>query len=142
MKYQVNYNQEYQIIEIKIEGDFWPEQIGMMSPDISEIAERERCARLLYDFQDAILSFSTLDIYKIPKRLEKITQDTNVRVTTIKRAFLFAEGKDDSKFFETVALNSMHNVKCFKDREEAHQWLTSTDFIPVALPETVIRQSN
>ena len=86
------------------------------------ILEDTDCHRLLSDSTHAQLQVTTMDILQFPKMAE-----ASPLTTTLKRAALAPDGTSGYEMYETFSKIQGHDVRAFKDRSEALEWLLSDE---------------
>ncbi|MFA7094598.1 MAG: hypothetical protein WC116_08875 [Thermovirgaceae bacterium] len=116
--YELEYDEEKKIITGRITGELNRAVAAAMASRLAELSLRHGCFRLLNDLREADLIPSVLDIYMIPREVEKAGI-----LKTFKRALLVRPPLDDFRFLETVSFNEGHRLRVFRDPEEALQWL-------------------
>lgn len=124
-KFQLSYNEKNGVIESRIHSSFDNTLMDNMAPELAKMAKETNAKALLLDFSKSDISFSTLEIYKIPKKLSEIFLENSLDIRFIKRAILISKEDKDYKFLEIVSLNSGQNFRLFYDEKEAINWLTS-----------------
>ena len=86
------------------------------------VLEDTGCQRLLSDSANAQLQVTTMDIMQFPKMAE-----ASPLTTALKRAALAPDGTSGYEMYETFSKIQGHDVRVFKDRSEALEWLLSDD---------------
>jgi len=118
MKYELKYDEEKDLITGQIHGEFDSSVVSKMGSDLGEMIRKHNCFRLLNDLRDATITPETLDIYAMPRAVEKTGEAVRCR-----RAILVNPPLEDFDFLETVSVNMGHQFKIFTDAEVALEWL-------------------
>lgn len=121
--FQISFNKEYGVIESRIHSSFNSSLLNNMAPELAKMTKETNAKALLLDFSKSKISFSTLEIYKIPEKLYRIFLDHNLDLRLMKRAILISKRNEDFTFLETVSKNSGQNFRLFYDEKEAMKWL-------------------
>ena len=80
--------------------------------------------RIFTDYREAHFDLSTLQLFHLPEKHDKLLKSFGFNVHRIKRAILYdPKDRDLATFFETVAVNRGHMVKVFTNEEDARAWL-------------------
>lgn len=124
MPFTIAYNKEESIIEVKITGKLDHEILKDFSAELTMVVKENNCYRMITDYREALLDFSTLDIFKMPQFLSDVATTSGLELYKLKRALVTSEHWKDFSFYETVSVNRGYNTKVFKDVDEARQWLT------------------
>jgi uncharacterized protein (UPF0264 family) len=120
MSYTIQYDMKNKYVNVSIEGEFNLEQAREFAEKIVQEIKRHDCNKILNDVRNIDLRLSTLDIYSLPKIAIEAGLDRFCR-----RALIASSEFNDIAFFETVSQNQAHNVKIFRSREDALEWLLS-----------------
>jgi len=123
MAHTVLYNAELQIIEIKIEGEYRPEEGKEVICEVLRMIQVHQCTRTLADMREAKVKFSLQDLFRIPNLLRDMS--SNMNIPPYKRAIVIKKQTSEMRFFENVMANRGQYVKIFFDMEEAQAWLLS-----------------
>ena len=126
MAHTTTYNSEAQVIETKAQGNLTLDEAREIISDIVQAARQSGCLLCLSDYREAEISFSTVEIYDVPKILADIVASQGFQASDFKRAIIVKKDLKNFQFFETVTLNRMQNVKLFQDIDEARGWLFKT----------------
>ncbi len=118
MPLDIHYEQEHDCIVVKMTGGLTADLLTEYGKEISLVASKHNCKRLLNDFREVKLNLSAMEIFDAPKILEATGIDS-----TWKRATVVSGNLEDFHFFETVSINRGYNVKIFIDMKEAIDWL-------------------
>ncbi len=118
MKYDLKYDEERDLIMGQVHGEFDSSVVSKMVSDLGEMIRKYNCFRLLNDLRDATITPETLDIYAMPRAVEKTGEAVQCR-----RAILVNPPLEDFDFLETVSVNMGHQFKIFTDRDAALEWL-------------------
>ena len=78
---------------------------------------------MLYDVINVSLGVGIFDAYYYPRDIETLYEDPKHRYG--KAAIVYKADKEFWEFFETTARNAGVNVKLFRKREEAIEWLSA-----------------
>ena len=123
MPYSVEYDPQFDIINIKAEGPVTVTMVLDMANDAARIAKEQGCFRILSDFREASIQLSMLETFNLPKMLAEVMSTSGLPVQKFRRALLPPAQWPLSLFFETVSKNRVQNVTLFRDIETARQWL-------------------
>lgn len=118
MKYQLSYDKQRDLINGKIEGEIDPDLVEKMASELAALVISTGCHKLLNDLRGAKITHSTLDIYQMPRIV-----DRHGVLKKCKRALLVSESSEDFEFLETVSLNVGQQVRVFKEPQAAIDWL-------------------
>jgi len=118
MKYELSYDRERDLIIGRIEGNIDPAIVKAMASEFAELVSSSGCSKLLNDLRNAAITHSALDIYSMPRIVDKLGLPIACR-----RALLVSDASKDFQFLETVSLNVGQQVRIFKDPESAIKWL-------------------
>jgi len=122
MKYELSYDQERDLIIGRVEGNIDPAIVKAMASEFAELVSSSGCNKLLNDLRKAGITHSAIDIYSMPRIVDKLGLPIACR-----RALLVSDASKDFQFLETVSLNVGHQVRIFKDPELAIKWLEMYD---------------
>lgn len=81
------------------------------------LAAERRCD-VLYDITAAQLSHTFMDLYEMPRFVNKLGHTHHPRV-----AVAVGQIDDNHRFYETTATNAGHTVRVFATLDEARAWL-------------------
>jgi hypothetical protein len=127
MKHSLSYDPADQLIVGKFEGTVTSHDVKDYINALYALVQEKGCFLIMNDFREAELNLSTLDIYFVPKLIEELFSRADIDVETyrkkVRSALLVINDTGDYHFFETVANNRLHNVRMFKDQQEAREWL-------------------
>jgi hypothetical protein len=118
------FNLDTQIIEIKFQWIVTMQELRESFPEIIKIAIEKGSFLVLIDFLDAIVSFSTMDIYELPSIQLNLADQLRINAYKFKRALVAPKGSEAFSFLETVFLNRGHVIKLFHHVDEARNWLS------------------
>jgi len=90
---ELEYDEEKKIIRGRITGELNRAVAAAMALQLAELSHRHGCSRLLNDLREADLIPSVLDIYMIPREVEKAGI-----LKTFKRALVVRPPLDDFRF--------------------------------------------
>ena len=123
MAHTMTYNADLQIIELTVQGNVaWAEALEMMS-ESAQLIQKSNCFRVLSDYSEATVQFSTVEIYRLPQVLSDTLALSGISVHQVKRALVVARDLQDFQFFDTVSNNRVQKTKIFRDLTEAKNWL-------------------
>jgi len=120
MNWQINYDENEQIIFIKTIGVLDISSANLMRTEGFNLIKQHNCLRCLVDHSEiAEDALSTLDIYNLPKRYKELDIPRRLKMA------LVIPGKfmTNLKFYETVCRNNGYLVSIFFNRESALEWL-------------------
>ncbi len=123
MSHTIMYNSEERIIEIKIQGDLFLNEVKEIITEVAQTTKAQNCFLSLHARREATVKLSMLEIYGLPKILTDIYASFELSVYKANRALVAGNGLKDYSFFENVALNRALHIKYFLDMDEARQWL-------------------
>lgn len=86
-----------------------------------EEARQHSSQKFLIDDREATLALDTLQLYELPKALERIGLSKCAKVAVVYT--ITSPSAHDFQFFETVAVNQGFDVKLFTSIESALRWL-------------------
>jgi hypothetical protein len=78
--------------------------------------------RLLIDHRDAIIKFTTMEIFNLPQSYRQSELSQRFRV-----ALVFKQIGSDEQFYETVCVNRGYRFSVFMDYDKAMNWLMKPD---------------
>ena len=123
MAHTMTYNADLQIIELTVQGNVtWAEALEMMS-ESAQLIQKWNCFRVLSNYTEATVQFSTNEIYRLPQILADTLASSGISVHRVKRALVVARDLQDFRFFDTVSNNRVQPTKIFLDLTEAKNWL-------------------
>ncbi len=118
MNYELKYDEERNLIMGQVHGEFDSRVVAKMVSDLGAMIREHDCYRLLNDLRDAKITPETLDIYGMPRVIEKTREAVRCR-----RAILVTPPLEDFLFLETASVNMGQQIKIFTDEEAAIEWL-------------------
>ena len=124
MSHTVAYDPEHSIIRLTVQGEITTGVAKEAVADVVNLAKERNCFRILSDFREATLRISTLEIFKLPDLITDVAAASGLDANRFRRAGVVAGDFEDFSFFETVSLNKQHELKYFRDVDEALSWLT------------------
>jgi hypothetical protein len=124
MPHTINYNLETHTVEITIHGTIIFNELKEIFSESSQVAKEKSTVLFLSDFREAVIRFSTLELYELPKVLSRVVTPMGINAHRLKRAIVIGTNFKDFLFSETVTLNSGQNARFFLDIDEAKQWLS------------------
>ena len=124
MKYEVQINNEKEIISCNLEGDLDIEESISLSKSLREKAT-ELGFNVFYDAQKLCKPTNIMSVYDFSTQLSSILDIPAHR--NIKVAFLYKPGYFDDywEFYENVAVNRGLLIKVFVKKDEAMKWLAN-----------------
>jgi len=123
MTIQITFNEQDQIIEVKVRELFDWSVIETVVPQVSVFVNEKNCHRILLDFRSAHISLSTIQIYMTPEKLSDEFKKFGVEILLLRRALLLKQNDSDYQFLETVVLNKSQILRIFFDETAAREWL-------------------
>ncbi len=120
MSHQLVYSRDKDLIELTVEGTFTMERLKRIAPEVAKLSEESGCQRILNDMSTATIDISLGEVYASPQEMD----NSGIRRTT-RRALVVPSDFYQAGFLETVTRNRGHNLKVFRDRESALEWLQS-----------------
>ena len=119
MKWEINFNENEDIIVVKANGVMDVESEKNLRNEVRESMEKNRCKLLLLDLNEVEIGLSTFEIYDLPrKRMEQGP------LLNTKMAILYPESQSrDFDFYETVSRNAGYDVMLFSEYDAAIKWL-------------------
>jgi len=125
MKYELKYDEERDLIMGQVHGEFDSSVVVKMVSDLGAMIQEHDCYRLLNNLRDAKITPETLDIYAMPRVVEKTRE-----VVRCRRAILVNPPLEDFLFLETASVNMGHQFKIFTDSDAAIKWLLGSGAAP------------
>ena len=119
MKYEVKYDQNFDCIMARIEGEIIKDELKNMAADIFKLSKKHNCKRMLNDLRNAKLTLlSTADLYEVPRLLSEwgLTSDFE-RVIFVNKDLM------DYRFYETASKNIGQNLRVFTNEDDVNKWL-------------------
>ncbi len=136
MSYTVFYNSTDGMIEMNAEQFVDMRQFKEIAAEIIQMIKREKCLRVLSDFQNAKFNLSIMEVYDVPQIVAGIGAETGVNAEDIRQAIVISErDREIFSFLETVSYNRNQTVRIFFNRAEARAWLLNIKTLP-ASPDT------
>lgn len=124
IRYSVTYDSNNHVILITLKGSIDREAINKSRFEAVRLAKEHNCFTVLADLREATSAISFLDIYDLPRTTSEVLSASGIQAHQFKRAIVVALDLDNASFFETVSQNRGHNVRLFRDMEEAKKWLS------------------
>ncbi len=118
MSYTLRYDSDIHCMFLRVKGKVTIELIGEIAPEVGRMSTETGCFRLLNDMSETTIDIATLELFDSPK----IMDDSHVS-RAIKRALVVPPTFKEPRFLENVSRNRGHNLKVFKNIEEAKKWL-------------------
>lgn len=126
MPYTILFNDQNQIIEGVISGDVDITLLRQYAIDAEKLIKQVNCQKILTDYKLANLSFSVIELYKLPTTHLELFDSLGANIYTLKRASVFKkEDTEMAAFFENVAVNRGQIFKVFSEKSDALNWLIS-----------------
>lgn len=122
MNFSLHYDAEMNIIRGRVWGALDLEGVRSMAGAVATLSRQTGCRKLLNDLRDATISASTMEIYMLPRVV-----DREGLVSGIKRALLVRELVEEFRFLETVFINHGQQVRLFQDADDGVRWLLDTE---------------
>jgi len=122
MTWTVTYNDELNIVELTISGEFSDEDIKAAAPARIAMGKEHGVTRFIIDAIDMELTGTTFSIYDVPAKTypeEGMGRTTRIAVLTSASS----AASEIAQFFENVSVNRGWNVRAFHERKEAIAWL-------------------
>ena len=121
--YTIFYNPEEHVLESRFQGDLTLTEVKAFISEAGSIAIEKDCTLFLTDYREATLKLSTLEIYEVPKIMQKTFSSSTNSVHLLRRAVVAAKDLGDYRFYETVTANAGQKARLFHDVDEAKKWL-------------------
>jgi hypothetical protein len=119
MKWEINYNENDDILSAKVEGTIDVESEEKLRKEILESMEKNRCRLVLLDLNKIEIGLSTFEIYDIPRKYMEHSMPRSNKI-----AVLYAGSESrDLNFYETVTRNAGYDVMLFSEYDAALKWL-------------------
>ena len=128
MPYTVEYDTEAGLITSHLQGVIDLEAMKAFAQALVKAVKEYDCRLLLNDYREVTLAISTMDIYDFPETVAKLLAAEGIETYKVKRALVVSTDLSDFTFFENVSRNRAHNVKLFRDIEQARAWLLANRF--------------
>ena len=121
MEYDVKIDARNQVVLCVCKGTLNLASAKAMTRDVRK-QSFELGYGLLYDVTNVSLGVGIVDAYSYPRDTAELYEDPRHRYG--KAAITYKADKEFWEFFETTARNAGVNVKLFRKREEAIEWLS------------------
>lgn len=118
MSHELSYVSGKDFVILRVHGRVTIERIQELAPQVAKMLEKTNCRLLLNDMSNASIDISFQNLYNSPKIM-----DASGVMRTIKRALVVPSSFEESAFLENATQNTGHNLKVFKNIEEAEEWL-------------------
>ena len=122
MEYYVDIDDRNQVVLCVCKGTLDLASAKAMTRDVRK-QSFELGYGLLYDITNVSLSVGITDAYFYPRDTANLYEDFIHRKN--KAAIIYKADNEFLEFFETTAQNTGVNIKLFRNREEAIEWLSS-----------------
>ena len=123
MSIEVAFNEQEQIIEARVIGDFDYDTIRELVPQIAKLVKENDCKKIFLDARQMNISLSTAMIYMAPAKMAKEFEKFDLAIHHLRRALLIRGFEKNMRFLETVSLNQAQSMRLFENEEEAKTWL-------------------
>jgi len=118
MSDELRYDSDTDCVILHVEGTVTMELVRKLAPQVARMCAETGCKRILNDMRATSINVSVTELFDSPNAMDE-AQISRV----IKRALVVPPSFKESTFLEDVTNNRGHNLKVFKDIEEAKQWL-------------------
>ncbi len=125
MPWSVNYDVELRIVTGLFVGRLVDDDFKDATIKMIELAKANDTKRFLIDDSEWEGGATVSGLFELPDMYEKLQVDRNSRAALILPAASRTAEVSDARFYETVCRNRGWNVKVFKEREKAIEWLLS-----------------
>lgn len=122
MEYDVEIDSGNQVVLCVCKGTLDLASAKSMTKDVRKRASDSDYG-LLYDVTNVSLGVGIFDAYFFPRDMENIYEDSTHRYG--KAAIIYKADKEFWEFFETTSRNAGLDVKLFRQREDAIEWLSA-----------------
>ncbi len=121
MPWEVLSQQEEGLVHLIIEGSHKLRDVQEMCVELFSVAKMSDTWNLLIDTRASVASFSTVDVYRMPRVFKRLGLRHDSRVALLyPSASLQAE---TFSFLRTVSRNQGFNISLFNDFDDAVRWL-------------------
>lgn len=87
----------------------------------TDLLQRNRASRLLFDWSEAVLDVHVVDVFYLPDCYERVGVPRSARIAMVAPKTRHPSGI--CEFFETVCRNKGYTCKLFNSQQSAEQWL-------------------
>ena len=120
MKWIITHNQEYNFVEIIVQGTIKAIDTVQMTHEGLSLARSINSSKFLIDYSSTEVADSTMDTYGFMSNLSNIGITHQDRIS-----ILISCNQYEHDFAETIAINrGWSNIKYHNNREKAVAWLT------------------
>jgi hypothetical protein len=124
MTINVAFNEQEQIIEVKVDESFNWAVIEKLAPQIAKFYVEKGCHSVLMDLRAAAgITLSTVQIYMTPEKMASEFSKHGGDILKLRRALLLQKNDQNFHFLETVIINKFQTFRIFFDEAEARAWL-------------------
>ncbi len=124
MPFEISHDTNNHMIFGKFSGVIKLEILREYVVEMKKFCNPGSIQRIMTDYREAQINLSTLELFQLPERHDRLLMSMGFNVHRIKRAILYdPQDSASATFFETVALNRGHMVKIFTDENKAREWL-------------------
>ncbi len=121
MSYKMSIKKESDFLHINVTGVQSRETVTAIAWDVLEACEENEVSKVLVDVREMTGRLVGLDAYEVSALEFPKLQEKGI----LKRAAVIdlEENSENSRFFETVAVNRGINIRIFSSADEAVDWL-------------------
>ena len=120
--WNLQYLPEKHLLLIKTWGIHSPKESDRLVTEISAMKLDSDQTTILIDHRDAIIKFTTTEIFNLPQSYRQSELSQRFRV-----ALVFNQIGSDEHFYETVCVNRGYRFSVFADYDKAMNWLMKPD---------------
>jgi len=118
MSHSFRYDPDLDCILVFFEDTVTVDLVGEVAPRVARLSAETGCLRILTDMSSATIDVSISDVFSLPQVMDQ----SNMPRTT-KRALVVPDSFAEGHFLETVSRNRGHDLRVFRDAEDAKRWL-------------------
>ena len=118
MSYSLIIDEKQGLLEVKHEGRLGLNEGVKARAEIARLVQQNSIRRLLFNFSDCNLDFSTSDIYTYGSSFEKAGIPSNLII-----GGMVKHHDHKSRFLESVVQNRFIDIKFFTNREDVNDFL-------------------
>ena len=120
MNSDIAYVPEFGVVKAKQVGEL-NNQTGMeIVQKATDIASKQKCGKILFDFTEMEVTAPILEIYHTPSLFIKMEIPHYFKL-----ALVYSDDEESHKFWETVMRNSGFITRVFTEHSKALKWLTN-----------------
>jgi len=123
MAYQIGYNPDPGIIDIKYSGEISLEEILSVIEEAWELVQRHNSLLVISDFLDADIAFDLTRILEINEKFEALGVPRELRSAVLVPQDELANNNIQVRLYEISAGTNGWPARLFYSREQALQWL-------------------